>query len=202
MCLLLKITSLFYSCLNWLDWFLFWLGSYSWASSDILSLETGGDTKCWVLGDYHLTCLSSFFACSHCMRKTHLCKLGMYRPTVSKQLFGLSLSQGVFWVNVILKLNLFAGLSVLYFLFLVFVLFLNFEQVKAVMYWLDPNLRYATREADIMVCIHGALQCKFLPVFDRVNKPSLSSDIYLHWNQLLWKTVLSVFFVRGVHSGM
>uniref|UniRef100_A0A8C2SMT0 Phosphatidylserine synthase n=1 Tax=Coturnix japonica TaxID=93934 RepID=A0A8C2SMT0_COTJA len=42
------------------------------------------------------------------------------------------------------------GLSVLYFLFLVFVLFLNFEQVKAVMYWLDPNLRYATREADIM----------------------------------------------------
>ncbi|NXC19890.1 PTSS1 synthase, partial [Corythaeola cristata] len=52
--------------------------------------------------------------------------------------------------NVILKLSLFAGLSVLYFLFLVFVLFLNFEQVKAVMYWLDPNLRYATREADIM----------------------------------------------------
>ncbi|KAM7124408.1 phosphatidylserine synthase 1 isoform X3 [Mycteria americana] len=43
------------------------------------------------------------------------------------------------------------GLSVLYFLFLVFVLFLNFEQVKAVMYWLDPNLRYATREADIML---------------------------------------------------
>ncbi|EMP39359.1 Phosphatidylserine synthase 1 [Chelonia mydas] len=42
------------------------------------------------------------------------------------------------------------GLSVLYFLFLVFVLFLNLEQVKAVMYWLDPNLRYATREADIM----------------------------------------------------
>lgn len=57
----------------------------------------------------------------------------------------------------ILKLSLFAGLSVLYFLFLVFVLFLNFEQVKAVMYWLDPNLRYATREADIMVCIHGTL---------------------------------------------
>lgn len=60
-------------------------------------------------------------------------------------------------MNVILKLSLFAGLSVLYFLFLVFVLFLNFEQVKAVMYWLDPNLRYATREADIMVCIHGTL---------------------------------------------
>ncbi|XP_023599384.1 phosphatidylserine synthase 1-like isoform X6 [Myotis lucifugus] len=42
------------------------------------------------------------------------------------------------------------GLSVLYFLFLVFLLFLNFEQVKSIMYWLDPNLRYATREADIM----------------------------------------------------
>ncbi|KAJ8781411.1 hypothetical protein J1605_007853 [Eschrichtius robustus] len=42
------------------------------------------------------------------------------------------------------------GLSVLYFLFLVFLLFLNFEQVKSLMYWLDPNLRYATREADIM----------------------------------------------------
>ncbi|KAG2464827.1 PTSS1 synthase, partial [Polypterus senegalus] len=42
------------------------------------------------------------------------------------------------------------GLSVLYFLFLVFVIFLNWEQVKGVMYWLDPNLRYATREADIM----------------------------------------------------
>uniref|UniRef100_A0A8D0T9N2 Phosphatidylserine synthase n=1 Tax=Sus scrofa TaxID=9823 RepID=A0A8D0T9N2_PIG len=43
------------------------------------------------------------------------------------------------------------GLSVLYFLFLVFLLFLNFEQVKSLMYWLDPNLRYATREADVMV---------------------------------------------------
>lgn len=44
-----------------------------------------------------------------------------------------------------------SGLSVLYFLFLVFLLFLNFEQVKSLMYWLDPNLRYATREADVMV---------------------------------------------------
>uniref|UniRef100_UPI00358F70C1 phosphatidylserine synthase 1 n=1 Tax=Myxine glutinosa TaxID=7769 RepID=UPI00358F70C1 len=42
------------------------------------------------------------------------------------------------------------GLSVLYFLLLVFTLFLNFDQVKAVMYWLDPSLRNATREADIM----------------------------------------------------
>ncbi|KAJ4927955.1 hypothetical protein JOQ06_015755 [Pogonophryne albipinna] len=42
------------------------------------------------------------------------------------------------------------GLSVLYFLFLVFLLFLNWDQVKLLMYWLDPNLRYAKREADIM----------------------------------------------------
>ena len=44
-----------------------------------------------------------------------------------------------------------SGLSVLYFLFLVLIIFLNWDQVKTVMYWLDPNLRYATREADIMV---------------------------------------------------
>ncbi|MCJ8746375.1 hypothetical protein PDJAM_G00140990 [Pangasius djambal] len=42
------------------------------------------------------------------------------------------------------------GLSVLYFLFLVFLIFLNWDQVKQLMYWLDPNLRYATREADVM----------------------------------------------------
>ncbi|XP_053302403.1 LOW QUALITY PROTEIN: phosphatidylserine synthase 1 [Pleuronectes platessa] len=42
------------------------------------------------------------------------------------------------------------GLSVLYFLFLVFIIFLNWNQVKSLMYWLDPNLRYAKREADIM----------------------------------------------------
>lgn len=45
------------------------------------------------------------------------------------------------------------GLSVLYFLFLVFIIFLNWQQVKQLMYWLDPNLRYAKREADIMVSI-------------------------------------------------
>ncbi|XP_059412216.1 phosphatidylserine synthase 1 isoform X2 [Carassius carassius] len=42
------------------------------------------------------------------------------------------------------------GLSVLYFLFLVFLIFLTWDQVKALLYWLDPNLRYATREADVM----------------------------------------------------
>ncbi|XP_041665750.1 phosphatidylserine synthase 1 isoform X2 [Cheilinus undulatus] len=42
------------------------------------------------------------------------------------------------------------GLSVMYFLFLVFLIFLNWDQVKLLMYWMDPNLRYATREADIM----------------------------------------------------
>uniref|UniRef100_A0A3P9NN52 Phosphatidylserine synthase n=1 Tax=Poecilia reticulata TaxID=8081 RepID=A0A3P9NN52_POERE len=43
------------------------------------------------------------------------------------------------------------GLSVLYFLFLVFLLFLNWKQVKTLMYWLDPNLRFAKREVDTMV---------------------------------------------------
>ncbi|XP_023200669.1 phosphatidylserine synthase 1 [Xiphophorus maculatus] len=42
------------------------------------------------------------------------------------------------------------GLSVLYFLFLVFLIFLSWEQVKTLMYWLDPNLRFAKREVDIM----------------------------------------------------
>ncbi|XP_070968636.1 phosphatidylserine synthase 1-like [Oncorhynchus clarkii lewisi] len=42
------------------------------------------------------------------------------------------------------------GLSVLYFLFLVFLIFLNWAQVKKLMYWVDPNLRYATRETDVM----------------------------------------------------
>lgn len=42
------------------------------------------------------------------------------------------------------------GASVMYFLFLVWLIFLNWDQVKTLMYWLDPNLRYATREADIM----------------------------------------------------
>ncbi|CAB1350758.1 unnamed protein product [Coregonus sp. 'balchen'] len=36
------------------------------------------------------------------------------------------------------------GLSVLYFLFLVILIFLNWAQVKRLMYWVDPNLRYAT----------------------------------------------------------
>ena len=46
------------------------------------------------------------------------------------------------------------GLSVLYFLFLVFLLFLNWSQVKTFMYWLDPNLRYARREVDVMVLLY------------------------------------------------
>uniref|UniRef100_A0A674A0K6 Phosphatidylserine synthase n=1 Tax=Salmo trutta TaxID=8032 RepID=A0A674A0K6_SALTR len=50
------------------------------------------------------------------------------------------------------------GLSVLYFLFLVFLIFLNWAQVKRLMYWVDPNLRYATREADVMVS-HYDLIC-------------------------------------------
>lgn len=53
------------------------------------------------------------------------------------------------------------GLSVLYFLFLVFIIFLNWQQVKQLMYWLDPNLRYAKREADIMVSDGGLQQKSF-----------------------------------------
>lgn len=128
---------------------LFWLCSCIWAC--ILSLVTGGDVKGLVLRHCHLTGVSSAFL--------HVAAAD--RNSFVEQLFENSFLDSVFqavlWVNMILKLSLFAGLSVLYFLFLVFVLFLNFEQVKAVMYWLDPNLRYATREADIMVCIHGTL---------------------------------------------
>lgn len=57
------------------------------------------------------------------------------------------------------------GLSVMYFLFLVFVIFLNWDQVKSLMYWLDPNLRYATREADVMV---GMSLCLFCFIFSIV----------------------------------
>lgn len=39
----------------------------------------------------------------------------------------------------------------MYFLFLVFIIFLNWDQVKLLMYWVDPNLRFAVREVDIMV---------------------------------------------------
>ncbi|CAB1320548.1 unnamed protein product [Coregonus sp. 'balchen'] len=56
----------------------------------------------------------------------------------------------VFFFLVISVLAFPNGLSVLYFLFLVFLIFLNWAQVKRIMYWVDPNLRYATREADVM----------------------------------------------------
>ncbi|XP_063041295.1 phosphatidylserine synthase 1 [Engraulis encrasicolus] len=61
------------------------------------------------------------------------------------------------------------GLSVLYFLFLVFLIFLNWEQVKALLYWVDPNLRYATREADVMeyaVNCHAITWERILSHFD------------------------------------
>ncbi|XP_037651518.1 phosphatidylserine synthase 1 [Sebastes umbrosus] len=56
------------------------------------------------------------------------------------------------------------GLSVLYFLFLVFLIFLNWDQVKMLMYWVDPNLRYAKREADIM---EYAVNCTVI-TWDRI----------------------------------
>ncbi|XP_056597805.1 phosphatidylserine synthase 1 [Triplophysa dalaica] len=37
-----------------------------------------------------------------------------------------------------------------YFLFLVFYIFLNWDQVKTLLYWLDHNLCYDTREPDVM----------------------------------------------------
>lgn len=58
---------------------------------------------------------------------------------------------GWFFITVLFLFPLFQGLSVLYFLFLVFIIFFNWGQVKQLMYWLDPNLRYAKREADVMV---------------------------------------------------
>ena len=54
------------------------------------------------------------------------------------------------------------GLSVIYFLFLVFIIFLNWRQVKQLMYWLDQNLRYAKREADVMVSGFGLSRKWFL----------------------------------------
>lgn len=61
-----------------------------------------------------------------------------------------------------------SGLSVLYFLFLVFLIFLNWDQVKAMLYWLDPNLRYATREADIMVSDMISKKTKFILVWEAI----------------------------------
>lgn len=66
-----------------------------------------------------------------------------------------------------------AGLSVLYFLFLVFVIFLNWDQVKTLMYWLDPNLRYATREADIMVRSVQDLDLVFLWTIREANTQAI-----------------------------
>jgi len=42
------------------------------------------------------------------------------------------------------------GFSVLYFLFLVFVSFLNMGQVRHILEWVDPSVKYAKREVDIV----------------------------------------------------
>jgi len=45
------------------------------------------------------------------------------------------------------------GFSVLYFLLLVFMAFLNINQVRKIMVWLDPNIKDAKREVDLVeVC--------------------------------------------------
>lgn len=62
------------------------------------------------------------------------------------------------------------GLSVLYFLFLVFIIFLNWQQVKHLMFWLDSNLRHAKREADVMVdlfvCLFSPAPTLFTPALN------------------------------------
>lgn len=63
------------------------------------------------------------------------------------------------------------GLSVLYFLFLVFIIFLNWQQVKHLMFWLDSNLRHAKREADVMVdlfvCLFSPAPTLFTPALNQ-----------------------------------
>ena len=48
------------------------------------------------------------------------------------------------------------GISVLYLLCLSFGACLNMAQIKSVMYWIDPNVRYAKREIDVIeVCVES-----------------------------------------------
>ena len=42
------------------------------------------------------------------------------------------------------------GFSVLYFLLLVFMAFLNIKQVRAIMVWADPDIKDAKREVDLV----------------------------------------------------
>ena len=42
------------------------------------------------------------------------------------------------------------GISVMYFLFMVFLAFLNMEQVRMVLEWLDPTVKDAKREVDMV----------------------------------------------------
>lgn len=46
--------------------------------------------------------------------------------------------------------RIFFGFSVLYLLFLVFILFLNLSQVRTIMYWVDPEVKHAKREVDLV----------------------------------------------------
>lgn len=50
--------------------------------------------------------------------------------------------------------RIFFGFSVLYLLFLVFILFLNLNQVRSIMYWVDPEVKYAKREVDLVEVSH------------------------------------------------
>ena len=42
------------------------------------------------------------------------------------------------------------GISVLYFLLVVFFCFLSLQQVRAIMVWIDPSVQYAKREVDVI----------------------------------------------------
>lgn len=77
-------------------------------------------------------------------------------------------------------LVLLSGLSVLYFLFLVFLIFLNLDQVKTLLYWLDPNLRYATREADIMVSLDMAYLNISSQCFYANNNKTLGNSVIIY----------------------
>ncbi|EPQ05457.1 Phosphatidylserine synthase 1 [Myotis brandtii] len=75
------------------------------------------------------------------------------------------------------------GLSVLYFLFLVFLLFL-----KSIMYWLDPNLCYAMREVYIM---EYAVNCHVI-TWERVIS---HFDIFAF--EHLWGWVMNVLLIHS-----
>lgn len=94
----------------------------------------------------------------------------------------------------------------MYFLFLVFLIFLNWDQVKTLMYWLDPTLRYATREADVMVRMALSSFCLIFnsPVnLLGTNQPSIFQEYAVNCTVITWERILSHFdiFAFGHFGG-